>query len=500
MRKSHILSVFLAVVTFKPASPQAQVPAVAGSEALLAVIEAYVSGEEPGVSAEYSRALAQEFAKTGKFAVMDRDEVSRRFRSVLIMPLKRLHAERLSEVEKLIAEGDDLLYRDPKSAVEVLARARAELDAIAEGLATNERLREELFRTLMLLARSHLDAGNENRAVEVLRDVVRLFGDSADVSERRYHPKLVKLYQKVRKAMDAERTAVMTVQTPQPGCTAWLDGRPLEGATPATYERLYPGVHHVQVRCGSKESMIRRITLAPDQPLYLEVDVDFEMALTVSGDRLGLSFESKETLEQWLVPYAAKFGTLVNADLVVVHWFEGIGPKATLRSHLVSARTAEVVQSVNVQAPTIAVSMSSVQHTVRGLLGEQAFEVAEAGSQPKRWYECYWGWVASGVGVAALGTSVGLYAYYRHHRAEALKPGADPQLAKAHADKANSVRYWAPVTLGVGLAALAGGVALFVLSERNQTENEMEGEAFQGTYFSPVLLPSGALFSAGLAF
>lgn len=484
-----------------------------GSEPSVAVIEVYIKGGSAIAAPDYSRAITASLAGTGRFAVMERDEVAQRFRSVLITPVRRLQMERLSAIERLVREGDELVYTDPKAAVDVLGRARAELESIAEGLAANERLRDEFLKTLMLLARSHLDSGNEVKAGEVLRDVIRIYGDGIEVTEKDYHPRLVRLYQKEMRRMDDERTAVLTVRTTEAGCTTLLDGRELKGATPAEYRRLFPGIHHVQVRCGSKESMIRRVVLDARQPVHLEVDVDFETALTVDGGRLGLVFEDADQFDRFLVPYAARFGSLVNADRIVVQGFASPGTRADLQAWMVDVRTAQVVRHSMVPAKTDVVTPSSVQHLVTALVGmPPSATTVEARAQPgpKAWYQNYWAWTATGVGVAAVAAGGGVFASYLSHRSNATSPykdnGGQGSLAewnykKSEANKATTMRTWSAVCFGVGAAALAGGVVLFVMTDRIWPPPSEAGISGKVRFLAtPLVTPGGGVLTGAWFF
>ncbi len=508
----------IAVVVACSGVARGQTPApsslAVGAEPSVAVIEVYLKGGEAVAASDYSRAIATSLASTGQYAVMERGEVSQRFRAHLITPVRRLQMERLSAIERLVREGDQLVYTDPKAAVDVLGRARAELESIAEGLAANERLRDEFLKTLMLLARSHLDTGNEVKAGEVLREVIRVYGDGVEVTERDYHPRLVRLYRKELRKMEEERTAVLTVRTPEPGCATLLDGRELKGQTPGEYRRLFPGVHHVQVRCGSRESMIRRVVLDAHEPVHLEVDVDFETALTVEGGRLGLVFENASQLEQHVVAYAARFGGLVNADLVVAQGFStsGSGTRADLQAWLVDVREGRLLRTAMVPAKTDVVTPSSVQYLVRTLTGSESApaltEEAPARPTGKVWYQNYWAWAATGLGVAAVAAGGGLWASYLSHRSNATSPYKDNGGAgsvaewnykKSEADKATTMRTWSAVCFGAGAAALAGGVVLFVMTDRiwpppSQVE---AGSRFQAV---PVWTPEGGAISATWSF
>jgi hypothetical protein len=472
------------VLAAVPGAARAQAPdtGTIGLEPTLAVIEVYVKGVDAAASPEYSKSVAFSMGSTGRYAVMEREEVGQRFRSVLITPVKRLQMERLESIERMVREGDQLVYTDPKAAVDVLNRARGELESIAEGLAANDRLRHEFLKTQMLLARSHLDSGNEPKATEILREVISLYGDGLEVTERDYHPRLVALFKKVRVSMANDRNAALSVDTVQPGCEVVLDGRPLSGETPREYRGLYPGVHHVQVRCGAKESMIRRVNLKPNASVRLVIDVGFENALTVEGGRLGLIFETPGEVLMNAVPYAAKFGSLVNADLVVVHGFADKGTRADLKARLVDVKRGVELKNASVPAKTDVVTPSSVRKVVQVLAATDAVKVAdegsggdEGGSGRMAWYKNYWGWILCGVGAAGIGVGgyfVGSYFSHRSNATAAYTPGTQEEYLKqfeykkSEADKANKAQLPAGISMGVGGAALAGGIVLFILTDK----------------------------------
>jgi hypothetical protein len=477
--------VLLALLAF-PATALASGNAAVGSEPSVAVVELYVKGVEAAAAAEYSRAIAFSLRSTGDYAVMERDDVAARFNAVLITPVRRLQGGRLDDVERLLREGDQLVYTDPKAAIDVLGRARQQLEAVTEGLSANDRLRTLFLRTQMLLARSYLDSGNEGRAADILKDVIRLYGDQLEVTDKEYHPRLVKLFRQVRQGMDPERVASLSVETNPPGCEVLLDGRALPGATPREYRKLYPGTHHVQVRCGAAESMIRRVQLSREQGVSLVIDVPFEDSLTVDGGRLGLQFATPAEAAARAVPFAAKFGALVNADLVALHGFTEPGTRGDLRGWLVDVRKGEVVRQASVPAKTQAVTPSGVKKLVVELTGPAgASRVADlppaTTSGARRtgapWYRSPTGWVLTAVGVAAIAAGGGLIVPYLDHRHDALTlTTGEQQSAGAYnaglpyhtseARKANTYRAAAIGTMAAGGALLAGGIVVFVLVDQ----------------------------------
>ena len=486
--KSRIVILALACLCVPVGASGGPRASAVGTEPSVAVIDVYLNGIEAPATGDYGKAVAKALSGSG-YAVLDRDEVATRFRSVLIMPVRRMQEDRLADVERLVRDGDQLVYTDPKAAVEVLNKARSQLESLSDGLSANDRLRDEFLKTQMLLARSHLDSGNEARAGEVLREVLRTFGDDLDVSERDYHPRLVKLFQKVKAGMRADRTASLSVQTPDPGCVVLLDGRPQEGETPREYKNLYPGVHYVQVRCGAGESMVRRVTLGKDK-VHLLVDVAFEKALAVDAGRLGLVFDDARTAQARMVPFAAKFGELVGADLVVVQGFLEDGSRSDLKGLMIDTKKGTQIRAASVPARSSVVTPSSVKAMVdllvsdAGEAGTAASQGAAAGtgSGGKAWYQNYYGWILTAVGVGGLAWGGAETAIYLGHRSKAQKAypaqGAlsnadylavllkqNAQMRK-EATLANTASTYAIVGYSVGGAALVGGVVLFALTDK----------------------------------
>lgn len=451
------------------------IAAAAGAEERsIAVVETYVRGVDNPSGGEYSRAIGRALADSGRFAVISRDEVARRIRAVLIVPVGRLQADRMTRIEDLIRQGDQLVYTDPVAAIEVLNKARAELDSIAQGVAANEALRKEFLKTTMLLARSHLDSGNEAKATDVLREVVRVFGDGLEVTEREYHPQLVKLYKKTLAAMNEERVGAVYVDTLPRGCQALLDGRVLPGETPREYKGIYEGVHHLQVRCGVRESMIRKILVKRDR-LPLTVDVEFEHALTVEGDRVGLVFDSDAAAEALGVEFAAKLGNLLGVDEVVVQGIAGAAGKTSLEARRVDVKSATEVGTGLASARSDAMSGGAVKTVTQGILaGRTAAPVAARGGRVQ-WYENYWGWSLIGLGLVGVGiggwqTSVYLdqksiveRAYPTTSKDDIL---SEYEAKKNAADKANKARIGMIASYAAGGALIVGGAVLMVLTDR----------------------------------
>lgn len=504
----NLLIVVTVIITFSKVvygQKEVQMIEEVGNEPSVAVIEVYLKGVDVVAASDYSRSIGFSMGSTGKYAVMERDEIAARFRSVLLTPMKRLQAEKLENIERLVKQGDELVYTDPKQAIEVLNQARAQLDAISAGVAANEKVRSEFLKTEMLLARSHLDAGNEGKAIEVLKEVVRIYGDTIEVTEKDYHPRLVKLFNKVRRDMANEKRGIFTMETFPPGCETLIDGRPLPGLTPREYTGIYPGVHYIQVRCGEMESMIHKVEIGGDKPLHLVIDVGFETTLTVDSGRLGLFFSDRDALLTNLVQYAVKFGSLVNADLVVAHGFTEMGTKADLKAWLIDVRNKSEIKRASVPAKTDVVTPSSVKVLVETLSGSKRVSVSEVESTPiqKRWYNNYIGWSLCGVGLAGLAVGSAFSALYFKHKSNAQSGyGTDPsKWQQEHdymVDEANKMKQSGVISavgFGIGGAAIAGGIVLFIL-----TEKKARSQSTDNLFISPLGLRDGGMVMGGVRF
>lgn len=498
----------LAALVAIPAAAAAQEPSPAsaegGLEAAAVVLELHLRSQEGGQTAQYRDLLSQELLKQGKFALMGKDDAMRRVSSVMVMPTKRVTDERLQEIEKKVTRGDKLLYTDPREAVDVLHEAKKELVDIMETISLNARLRDELFKTQMLLARSHLDNGNEKRVRDVLREVVLQFGDAVEVTDENYHPSLVALFKEVRDSMAGERTAALHVESEPPGAEVLLNSQPQTARTPFTYEGLYPGSYNVLVRKDQMESMVRRIELAPNGKESIEVDVGYEYALD-AGKGLGLRFDDVTHMDAHLADYAARLGSFLGLDAVILVGVvdRGAGPQLAafhvdVKSRRLVASRELVVKAAVVsarRAEQMAAFLSGQQEAPEGVTGEVG---QPAGVSP--WYENAAGWALTGVGVAGLVVGAIFTADWASQK-DKIEGGPSSGFGLAEAEDAQSSGETSGIVgavgLGVGGAALVTGVVLFVL---DAGDDQPETQATPVVSGAPVPLPGGGGVTFGLTF
>lgn len=469
----------------------------------LAVLE-LTMGRGPDPSAgSWSQALERELRDIQRISLMDRSMVLARLGQMGIVPARSLSDARLASIEDAVRVGEERLYTEPSAAIDLLKHALRDLEASAESIAFQPRMRTLWLRAMMLLARAHLDAGQESAALGVLQEVVRVFGDDLQVTTRDYHPALVGAFTKTVKAMAAMRTASLTVSGQLAGCRARIDGREIATPLPGTLTGLAPGSHFLQIRCGKREGLIRRIGVGDTS--VPAIDIAFEHAVVNDGEHLGLAFEDVAEAGRLGVAFAARLGALIGVQRVALHWRESgeSGSDAVLA--VIDVETEAELGRYRIDSPA-----GGASHEAARILAQQAGrDGVPAERAVEGWRRNAGAWVLSSVGAAALVVGAvegGLYFKYRGdatrpydlsvRTAEALEPQF--QKRKQAAESANVARIVGPVMLGVGAAALVGGIVWFLVGERSD-DGRQAGVAGHDVRFAPFWAPEGGglVVSAG---
>lgn len=466
------------------------------------VAEFYIKGQENSSTAKYSIALARLLADVKYYLLIERDEAVSRLNQTLITPVKRVQDEKMKEIDDLVKKGDELLYTDPKAAVNVLNQAREQLKEIMESMAINSKVRTDFLKTQLLLVQSHIDNNNEKKALELLSELISVYGSDLDITAKDYHPKLVKLYEKQAGKMMKEKDALLSVATKPAGCDVIINGKNLGVKSPTDFLSMYAGAHYLSVSCGEKESLLRKVALERKKKQAVEIDVNFEYSLQKTREKLGFLFENVDDMKNNIGGFSANLGRLLNADYVIVTGFVPEGGGAVLKAFAVKTSSGEGVRTASTSAEKNFVSDTAVKNVFDGLTREIK-EVEAASKQPvikeeaagKAWYKNWIGWTLIGAGAgSAVAGSIYLSKFFTHKsHAEDPDYGGDPYEEK---DKAETARTLSGVFFGVGAAAIAGGVLVFVLSDSGGEVASSEN----GFIAYPVLLDDGGGFGAHVGF
>jgi len=468
-----------------------------GPEPSIVFLDLYLKGFEAEKTPEYVGGIQEDITQYRKYALMPREEATASIRQQMVTPERRVNDQRLQSIEKLVDQGDKLLYTNRQKALSVLRKANDELQNISESLRLNANVRKFLFRTKMLLLRSHLDNNNASKARTIMDEVVRFFEDSylSKITEENYHPKTVDLYKEVSREMKKKQTASVTITTTPPGCEVFINGQPQKDKTPFTFKNLFAGKSMIQVQMGDKHSMVHKIDLPTDETQNITIDLAYESAMTLSDKRLGFTFVDKAAVAQSLASYAGRMGRMLEVDFVavagVVSSFEG----PVLVGYLYRTRDDKLIRETQLSVKTNVVSVLRIRQLSAFFAGTEV----GAGSP---WYSNVYGWSLVGAGAISLGVSFVYVGKYVQHKDCAEDKNCKTEKARLiEADKASDAQLLAGVLGGVGGALIVGGVLVFIL-DRDDDEAKSANSFWKDSGFvaSPVILPDGGGLHASWRF
>lgn len=475
--------------------------AMGGLEPSLAVLELYVGDTYYEKTPEYVSRIQDEIGQLGDFSLLERADAERQIRAVMTTSTRRVTDEKLKEIERLMKQGDELLYTKPQQAVDILAKAKSELKAIMESLTLNEKVRQDYFKTQMMLARSHYDNNNTDKAGAILEDVIRVFGDEVKVTDDEYHPNIVALYRETYRRLADEPKGSITVRTSPPGATIYINGRKAEQQTPATVDSLYPGQVSVQAVKDGLESMIHKVDIVAGEQAELSIEIDYETALSFNDARFGLTFLDRAGLKEKAGTFAKRIGELLSVDKVLVTGLVDIAGRTHLEGYLIDVATGTIDRSESLFTKPNVVSNNRV--TQLSMAVSRKGYVVETVYKP--WYTNYIGWTGVGVGVIGLTLGAIFWADYESKLSEVLCPSEGGTNCKnftersALAGDAKSSRTIGGLGFAIAGVGFAGGILAFILMKEEDPDANTALElpdAPKLQLVSPTLMPDG---SAGVS-
>ncbi|MGM0577455.1 MAG: PEGA domain-containing protein [Myxococcota bacterium] len=476
-----------------------------GLEPSLAVLELYVAGQDYEKTPEYVRSVAEEIRGLGRYAMLARPDAERQVRQVMTTSSRRIADARLAEIERMMEEGDRLVYTNPQKAIEILAKAKGELKSIMETISLNQEIRRDFFTTQMLLARSHYDNGNRDKAAGIMEEIIKVFGDEYRVTAEEYHPDIVALYRETYRRLSEQRKGRLTVRTEPPGAEVFINGKQQQKKTPATYEGLYAGTLTVAARKGGRESMNHKVQIEEGRPAEVTIDIDYETSLAFNDDRFGFVFSNHETLDRRVADFASRIGSLLDVDYVLVAGLVEREGRTYLEGHLVNVAGQKVVKRHALYTKSNVVSNNRVTQMARLMAG---VDVDEPMTVYKPWYQNWVGWTLVGAGVAAAGAGAGMYFGPVQSKIDDAECAGGPAAGckpfderSDLADEAETQRAVSGVLVGLGAAAIVGGAVAFMVMEEEDPDGMAEADTPHLRYVGPTVAPGGtAGFGMGAGF
>ena len=374
-----------------------------GLEPSIAVIELYMSSSSFDKTPYYAVRIADELANIGGFAMLSRDDAERQLKTQLASSGRRVTDDKLAEIESMLKQGDELVYSNPRKAIEILDQAKAELQAIMESINLNQKLRQDFFTTQMLLARSHYDNGNKAKASEIMEEIIRVFGDEWKVTEEDYHPDIVALYRESYRRLSEARTGSIKVVTEPAGAEVLINGKLQDKPSPATYEGLYPGMVTVAARHGGRDSLVRKVTVELDAPAEVSIDIDYETSVAFDDKRFGFVFPDEATLQKRVADFASRIGTMLNVEFILVAGLVERDGRTFLDGHLIDVSKKSIERSNSFYTKANVVSNNRVRE-MAAFVGAKEYVPPPPSYEP--WYTNFLGWGLLGTGLITAGVSL----------------------------------------------------------------------------------------------
>ena len=475
---------------------------VGASTSSIAVLELHV-GETSPMSRTYAGKVIERLeAELGLHVVSRADVVaalSPRFPGILD---SKAIEEALAPILSDLQVGEGLVYSDAERALQVLQAVRSDLIALQRRGALTGSVSEALFSALMMLATTHYFDARIEEASGVMTEVVRRFGTSREVTEESYHPKVVGLYNDAAATRSAAGSLTLTVTTEPAGAELIIDGHVMSDRSPASFPNLLRGHHDVTARLDDGRMARQTVTL-DDDTATVQLDIPMYAACAFNDGMAGLTFDDIEAAQGEVVAVASRLGQLLGVEVVLVS-----GLLMSQSEPRVVAYAIDVAEA-RLKAPPL--NVAGAIDVIRPQVVQQ---VAELGltTSPKAstaWLSNYVGWTLSGVGVLALSSGLGVLGHYlgqkdAYDRGRELYSCATPgesQFANAleqcssydeQRSLLNAESAASGVLIGVGAAALIGGVVAFLLMDDDALSLQTPSPEFRPTlrYVGPVSLPS----------
>ncbi len=493
----RLLLAVLFVVTTLPSSALAQ--GEGELEASVVFFELYVRGQKDTKTAEYVNAVQKDIVRHRKYSLLARKDAAAKLESIMVTPGARVTDERLKAIEKLVAEGDKLIYTSQvQKAIKLLREAKSQLREIVENITLNAKVRKDYFTTQMLLVRSYMENGNAAKAREIMTEIVRQFEDEYPVTTDNYHPKVVDAYKDVFRSMKDQRNAALTITTNPPGCTVYINGRAMRQKTPYTYKGLYSGTLHIQVRKGDLQSMVRKISVKSNASEKVDIDLEYESAMSFNDRQFGLTFSNSKSAKTHMMNYAARLGAFLQVDFVVLVGVRQTGDGPVLSGYQFDVKNRKLIRETNFKIKANVVSQRRITQMSAFIADVKVDPTTEITYKP--WYTNWIGWTLIGVGVVSGSIAGVFYGKFLEHKdnAEDKTFGGDNE---EQANLGNTAQTNAGIFLGLAGASIVGGALVFALVKFKDDSLDKTSALELPTFVpAPFVVPGGGGVGATIRF
>jgi len=467
---SAVLVACALAATLTTTQAHAQAPAL---EQSLAVID--FSLDRPFIkTSAYCGGVAEKLKSVGKsFALLSRGDTLMQLQGKMGGSSKTVPEDDLKARRAELKGLEDLIYEKPKKAIRPLEKLIDKLTALGGKYAISTKFRALYFDTYMSLARANNDSGNSKGLKKALTKLIRFVGD-AKVTDDKYHPALVEMWGKVKKATAKERTSTLKVQAKPSGAEVLINGQPVGDKAPVML-KWFPGMVYVQARANGQTSKARKILLGKDRTTTVSIDLEYESGIDLDGESAGVTFASRAVFKERGAEFAQRLGKLLEVDKVALCGLTEKGGKVFIEGHLVDVESGNIDRGTALVTKANVISKNRVNGIATYLATGKLVQVKEDDGAGTIWYENPVGWSLIGLGVVGLGVGVPFFLSYQDKLDQALCQGAYTEASgNCNADYNQRVIIAEEAELDRGIAyagfivgglALIGGVVAMVVMQ-----------------------------------
>ncbi len=380
-------------------------------------------------------------------------------------------------------------------------------------LITTPALAESLFKAQVGVAMCHHRLGDDTAAWAAMAELVRSFDQ--EVSKGQYGAEASGLYQQVKKEAKAKASGGLSIRAVDSTAAIYLNER-FAKIGELNRNDLVPGVYRVVAQLGPDLGRAYDVEVKPGGKADLVVDPAFESSVVTGNAWTGLVFRDRAEREQREGDAAARFGAALGELGVIVVGIDIRNDRTVAYGALVNTSTGKEIRRASVVIDG-APPPARLQALARFLVGEptplDGVEVHKIVARPRpsgaggaamlpepprpaqrrtftgmRKLSLALG--VAGLASAGVGLKFHLDAKDKDEEATKLCPNPDDgcdksEEARAASEDAASTFNKALILYGVGGAALAGAITLWVIGGPSDAE---EG----GTALAPSLAPGYA--------
>jgi hypothetical protein len=304
-------------------------------------------------------------------------------------------------------------------AIEILVPLVETAHANTGAFAAEPSLREPLLQALIALGLAYQRIGDASAMRATFGEIVRSWPQT-QLSRATYGPDAAQAFEHVRREVVAAGRGRLTIKTDD---AAVVFVNEMYRAAGSTSVDLSPGEYRVVVMLNKQASRSHRITVRANAEVALEIDAKLDQAIR-TAKFTGLSFASQAERDAHEARYAQRFAKAVGANAVAVVGIDDVRGRSAVVGVLVSLQSGRELRRARIPvepdpsrdklralarflagddpAPGLEVQFSAGDH------GDRTRSETSDHASPGRWGG--WRFVTAGLGAAALGTGIALFA------------------------------------------------------------------------------------------